>query len=61
MTEDKKIIRRISKNSGGSLTVVIPPVLAKHIGIKGGDYVQLEKSQGTLNKVVVLRKLTISK
>lgn len=60
MTEDKEIIRRVSRNSGGSLTIVIPPKLAKHIGVKGGDYVQMESSIGTLNKVILIKKLRIS-
>lgn len=58
---DKEIIRRVSRNSGGSLTIVIPPKLAKHINVKGGDYVQMEPSLGTVNKVVVIKKLIISK
>lgn len=43
------------------MTIVIPPKLAKHINVKGGDYVQMEPSLGTVNKVVVIKKLIISK
>lgn len=61
MAEDKEIIRTVSRNSGGSLTIVIPPKLAKHINVKGGDHIQMEPSQGSINKVIVIRKLVISK
>ena len=60
MTDDKEIIRRVSRNSGGSLTIVIPPKLAKHIGVKGGDYIRMEPSLGTKNHVIVIRKLVVS-
>lgn len=45
-------------NKGGSMSVVIPPKLAKEIGIKGGDYVKMDVTTG---KTLVLSKLIISK
>lgn len=61
---DKEIIRRVSHNKGGSMSVVIPPKLAEEVGIDGGDYVIMETSYlsgENKGKVILIKKLIVTK